>query len=250
MLNMQNLVEILKTERPQVQRTCVYIEGAIIQIWKLKEKRSTDNLQKYWIDRRHCRKTALFKRSPSYLSWWPEWCRNKPSSTEAPRPYGHNRQGGETWASRKAPATWTHIRKQQKQFDQPPAKHWAYVSTAAFNYCVANHTIFEMLLKDSKSCKTGARNAEIGSAERQNAEGQGNSAADDKLIKLISLQNQKMFSSAISSELAESCRTGNTCLLSGEGSHEGVFMEELQSKSHRDDTETRARDSTSEALKQ
>lgn len=39
------------------------------------------------------------------------------------------------------------------------------------------------------------------------------STADDKLIKFISLQNQIMFSSPISSELAEACGTGYTYLL-------------------------------------
>lgn len=60
-------------------------------------------------------KCSTFLQSPSYLSWWPEWCHNKPSSTEAPRPYGRNQQGAETSASRKAPATWWHIQKKNKQ---------------------------------------------------------------------------------------------------------------------------------------
>lgn len=60
------------------------------------------------------RECSTFLQSPSYLSWWPEWCHNKPSSTEALRPYGRNRQGGETSASRKAPATWWHIQQKKK----------------------------------------------------------------------------------------------------------------------------------------
>lgn len=123
MFHMSNLVETLQTERPQDQRwrSSVYVQVAIIQVGKLRQKKKKpDHLQKSWIDPRHSRETALFKQSPSYLSWWPEWCRNKPSSTEAPRLYGRNQQGGETSASRKAPATWRQTRKQQKQLDQPP----------------------------------------------------------------------------------------------------------------------------------
>lgn len=101
--------------------------------------KSTESLQD--------KNTILFSgvKSPSYLFWWPELCRNKPSSTEAPRPYGRNRRGGETSASHKAPAIWWHIRKEQKQFHlQLQVNHWGYLYTACLNFCVVQRSLPSM----------------------------------------------------------------------------------------------------------
>lgn len=62
MLNMQNLVEILKTKWPQDEwwHSSVCIQVAIIQIWKFKKKESINNFQMYWINPRQCGNAVLF----------------------------------------------------------------------------------------------------------------------------------------------------------------------------------------------